>query len=64
MVVSLSTIDVVAIHDARLARMQFEAALSEAFVNPLQNELRLRLALAVNGRIVGVLPPFSFLTII
>lgn len=44
----LSTIDVLAIHDARFARMQFEAALPEAFVNSPQNELRLRLAFAVN----------------
>jgi hypothetical protein len=34
--------------------MQFEAALSEAFVNSLQHELRLPLALAVENRVIGV----------
>jgi len=34
--------------------MQFEAAFSEAFVNSPQHELRLRLTLAVDDRIIGV----------
>ena len=52
--VILRTIDVLAIHDPCLGRMQFEAALSEAFLNSLQHELRLPMAPAVENRIIGI----------
>lgn len=50
----LSTIDILAIHDTCLARMQLESAFPKALVDPLQDEPRLRSALAMNNRIVGV----------
>ena len=50
----LLAIDILAVHDPCLVRMQFEAAFSEAFVNSPQHELRLRLTLAVDDRIIGV----------
>lgn len=52
----LLAIDILAVHDPCLVRMQFEAAFSEAFVNSPQHELRLRLTLAVDDRIIGVAP--------
>ncbi|BDV36192.1 hypothetical protein SS37A_37220 (plasmid) [Methylocystis iwaonis] len=50
----LSAIDILAVHDTRLALMLFDSAFPKVFIDPLQDELRLRSALAMNNRIVGV----------
>jgi hypothetical protein len=51
---SLRSVDVLAIHDAYLARMQFQSTLPKPFIDPSQDELRLRLAFAMDHAIVSV----------
>ena len=52
--VILLTIDVLAVHDLCLGRMQLETALPKAFGNAPQCKLRLLFALAMDNRVIRV----------